>query len=360
MNVGTGKSTLVQHLIAALQIPEVDVVYCAYTGKASLVLRSKGCMNAFTLHKLLYNARYNSRTGTYSFIPKSSLDHAYKIIVIDEVSMLSAEMWALLQKHHAYIIALGDPGQLGPVRATDSSDLLKNPHIFLDEIMRQEEGNEIIKLSMNIRNGFPLSNFQGQHVQIINPTDLTEGMLTWADQIICAKNDTRFHLNGQLRVLQGKEGDPQIGDKLICLKNSWDTISDIEETPLVNGTIGFITKVNKVYEPRLGFDILRIDLETEVGEVYSNLIVDYKLITQNVSSLTKADYGRLARNERTKALIPKDFAYGYAITAWKSQGSEWDNVLLFEESFPWEAIEHKRYLYTGVTRASSKIVVVRK
>ena len=57
---------------------------------------------------------------------------------------------------------------------------------------------------------------------------------------------------------------------------------------------------------------------------------------------------------------PLFFAYGYAITTHKAQGSEWPRVLVFEESFPFEKEEHKRWLYTATTRASEKLVIIKK
>ena len=356
---GTGKSTLVQHIIAALGIPELDVVYCAYTGKATLVLSRKGCKNTSTLHKLLYNARLNPKTGTFYFTPRYRLEYPYKIIVVDEVSMLSQEMWQLLLRHDAYVLALGDPGQLGPVKSDIDSGLLKNPHIFLKEIMRQAEGNEIIRLSMAIRAGEPLRDYHGSHVKIIPKEELTTGMLTWADTILCAKNETRHKLNAQVRELLGQGPEPEIGDKIICLKNYWEVLS-AEQTPLVNGTIGYIAEIQKSYNPIIKTDVFIISFEDEIEELYSNIMIDAGLLLKNKSSLTKADYVRLTRNEQTRRYIPKEFAFGNAITTWKAQGSEWDNVLLFEESFPWIEEDHRRYLYTGVTRASEKIVVVKK
>ena len=274
--------------------------------------------------------------------------------------MVSKELWDLLLRHRIYILALGDPGQLGPVRAADDLGLLKKPHVFLDEIMRQAEGNEIIKLSMNIRYGMPLMNFQGNHVQIINKDELSTGMLTWADQILCAKNETRFQLNKQLREINGHTSEPEIGDKIICLKNYWDEISLEQATPLVNGTLGYITAVKKQFNTVANCEVLKMSFVSELGETYEDLIIDYKLLMYNTPSLTRADFGRMSRNSLNARNIPKEFAFGYAITTWKAQGSEWDNILLLEEAFPYAADEHKRYLYTGVTRASQKIVVVKK
>jgi len=356
---GTGKTTLVQHIITALGVKQEDVIYCAFTGKATLVLSNKGCKNTSTLHKLLYRARLNPRTGKFSFFPRTSLEYPYKIVVVDEVSMVSKEIWDLLKKHQTHVLALGDPGQLGPIKATDDSGLLKNPHIFLDEIMRQEEGNEIIKLSMEIRKGESLKTYAGQHIHIIEKNELVTGMLEWADQILCAKNNTRVGLNNQIRQIQQRGEDPEVGDKIICLRNYWDTISD-NETPLVNGTIGWITDIRKYLHPALGKYVLELSFETEFGETYSNLLVDYKLIKENIPSLSKQEFFRFAKNPNTLSLIPKEFAYGYAVTTWKAQGSEWNNVLLFEEDFPYIETDHRRYLYTGATRASERLVVVKK
>lgn len=106
---GSGKSTLVSFIIDALDINPDDVAYVAYTGKASLVLQSKGCETATTAHQLLYKA-FPRSDGSFYFKIKRPLDHPYKLIVVDEVSMLPKEMWDLLLSHHIHVLALGDPG----------------------------------------------------------------------------------------------------------------------------------------------------------------------------------------------------------------------------------------------------------
>ena len=83
---GSGKSTLIKFIIDALGIDSDDVAYVAFTGKAATVLKQKGCQNAITAHKLLYDAK-PTRDGKYIFIPKAKLERNYKIIVVDEVSM---------------------------------------------------------------------------------------------------------------------------------------------------------------------------------------------------------------------------------------------------------------------------------
>lgn len=50
---------------------------------------------------------------------------------------------------------------------------------------------------------------------------------------------------------------------------------------------------------------------------------------------------------------------GMQSLAGRRNGSEWDKVLLFEENFPFDKEEHKKFLYTGITRAAKKLVWVK-
>jgi exodeoxyribonuclease-5 len=180
---GSGKSTLVKFIISALEIdPDNEVAYVAFTGKAAAVLTQKGCPNATTAHKLLYRAK-PMPNGTYKFIPKDVLEEGIRVVVVDEVSMLSKDLWHQLLKHPVHIIALGDPAQLPPINPEDDNHVLDKPHIFLDEIMRQAQDSEIIRLSMWLREGKPLAQYpcSKEQVQIINKGDIVTGMYEWAD-----------------------------------------------------------------------------------------------------------------------------------------------------------------------------------
>lgn len=106
---GSGKSTLVKFIIAALGLSEDEVSYIAFTGKAAKVLQQKGCPNAMTAHKLLYYSKQKAN-GKFAFTPRKRLENkSLRVIVVDEISMLPKEMWELLLSHKIYILALGDP-----------------------------------------------------------------------------------------------------------------------------------------------------------------------------------------------------------------------------------------------------------
>ena len=365
---GAGKSTLVRFIIEELKtygVKETDVCFACFTGKAAQVLLKKGNKNVITLHKLLYKS-IPKESGGFVRIPNPSIP--YKIVVVDEVSMAPKTLMDLLFKHNVYVICLGDPFQLPPVDKKEDNHLLDTPHIFLDEIMRQAQESEIIQLSMAIRENRPIEVFQGKEVQILNKEELNTGMLTWADQILVATNATRVSINAQMRKLLSFGEQPQDGDKIICLRNYWDCFSDNEE-PLVNGTIGILKDsfLTKRYLPSIvkstdglsHIDLIMGDFISDSGMYFHSLEMDKKMIDTGEFSLDWKTVYQLNRNPKTRDIPPLEFTYGYAITCHKAQGSEWDKVLVIEEKFPFDKIEHARWLYTAVTRSSEKLVLVR-
>lgn len=360
---GTGKSTLVKYIVAALDLnPEDDVAYIAYTGKAAEVLRHKGCSNATTAHKLLYKSK-PLPNGKFKYVPRKALDKDYKLIVVDEISMLPIELWNLLLKHRVYIIACGDPFQLPPINQDSDNHILDKPHIFLDEIMRQAAESEIIRLSMDIRNNKPIDYFKGNEVQVLRKEEVSLGMYQWADQIIVGTNSMRLGVNNLVRESYNRGPVPEKGDKLICLRNCWDTIDSEGESALVNGTIGYINnyELRKVSYPIWGvgtIPVLELDFITTTNEHFKMIWADYKAILNGEKTLTpKQEYSIFISESSPPA--PIEFNYGYGITCHRAQGSEWNKVLVIEEKFPFNKEEHARWLYTACTRSSEKLLLVR-
>ena len=362
---GSGKSTLVRFIIEALDVDENDICYCAFTGKATEVLRKKGNKNACTLHKLLYKS-IPKPTGGFIRQIKPSIE--YKIVVVDEVSMAPKTLIDLLFTHNVYVICLGDPGQLPPIDKDEDNHLLDHPHIFLDEIMRQAQESEIIRLTMKIRNHDYIPYYNGKEIKIIPYSKLNTGILQWGDQILTATNNKRLAINNQMRQLLNYPNHPVDGDKMICLRNYWDDFSKNED-PLINGTIGILQNSFQTWRqipPIVRSNIKKFDVLTgdliipETDDTYSLVDMDYQMILTGQKCCDwKLSY-RLGRLRPTYGeIVPKEFAYAYAITVHKAQGSEWDNVVVLEENFPFDKEEHTRWLYTACTRASKKLVLVR-
>ena len=361
---GTGKSTLVKFITQALPgiDPDEDVVYATYTGKAAQVLISKGNKNAMTLHRLLYES---IPRPDGSFLRKPKIDIEYPVVIVDEVSMAPKEMMDLLFSHlDVYVICLGDPFQLPPIDKDADNHLLDNPHIFLDEVMRQAQESEIIRLTMDIRAGKDLKKFDGKDVKVYDQTQLNTGMMLWADQIISATNRTRTEMNSQMRNLLGRGNDPEESDKIICLRNYWENWNNNGDY-LVNGIIGTIHNVYSSFNVIPSYyggktiDVIYADFVSEDGYSYGNLQMDKLEILTGERCLDNKTIYRLTRSKRYAHLVPMEFTYGYCITCHKSQGSSWPKVLVLEEKFPFDKVEHARWLYTACTRAEKKLVIVR-
>lgn len=350
---GTGKSTLVSHIIDALKIPPQDVCYAAFTGKASLVLREKGCENSMTMHRLLYYSK-ELPDGTFEHKPRPKLECPYKLIVVDEVSMIPVDMWELLLSHNVHVIALGDPFQLPPIDG--ESEILTHPHVFLDEIVRQAQDSEIIRLTMDIRAGKPLIKHKGNEVTITSNTHLNEVYYSGADQIIAAKNITRADINWKCRKIKFGPDIPSYpveGEKVICLKNYWDIMLSQGE-PLINGMIGSLNNI--YYDESILFSDLFdkemfADFITEEDNVFCDLFMDYKLFTDGKQTISSDNWQKYKGVPK-----PRLFDYGYCITCHKSQGSEWDKVLVFAEYM--KGTDFQRWLYTAATRSKKKLIIV--
>lgn len=354
-------------IISALSLKDEQVAYIAFTGKAAQVLVQKGCPNAVTAHKLLYYSHQN-KDGSFTFRPRQKLDNpSLKLIVVDEVSMLPKSLWLTLLSHHIYVIALGDPFQIPVINPNEDNHILDNPHIFLDEIMRQALDSEVIRFSMWIRNGGKVGDYQGENkeVKILNPEELNKGVLAWADQILCATNATRNKMNIESRKIKGFPEDPQIGDKIIGLTNHWS----FSDPPLTNGSIGTITDAQTEFirfpryvstEP---IKILRTTMVDEMGNTFYDIPIDYNCLMTGQKTLSVKQEMQIKNNKLLKEQgieAPFDFAYGYAITCHKFQGSSAPKVLVFEERFPFEPIEHARWIYTAATRSENRLVLVKK
>src|SRR4051794_16501624 len=110
---GTGKTTLARHLAEHI---DGDVVFAAYTGKAALVMRSRGCTDARTIHSLIYRPK-DIETEEPTFVINDESDAmGAALIVIDECSMVDEELGRDLLSFGKQVLVLGDPAQLPPVK----------------------------------------------------------------------------------------------------------------------------------------------------------------------------------------------------------------------------------------------------
>jgi len=352
---GTGKSVLVQYIIKALNLTPEQYLVGSFTGKAAQRLSQVGFPQARTLHKMIYNTTKIGNNFIHKRKPVEEFTNI-KLILIDEISMVPNKILKDVASLGIHTIVMGDPGQLPPVG--EDNHMLDNPDIFLDEVMRQAEGNSIIRLAHMIRRGEKIKPFSDDNVIMVPKEEITLSMLNWADQVICGSNQTRNIYNHVIRESKGRfDPKPQEGDKIIITRNNWSFLDSDNTFPLVNGLIGFVTKSGEVLqtEERMGRSIGK-----DIKLARLNFIADFAPV-----SFTGVKYDVLPFVNGQASYIVDQFAkgyrainyldYGYAVTTHKFQGSEQPKILGVEERL--RGINHQKWLYTMVTRSSDKLVL---
>src|SRR5512132_1122177 len=214
---GTGKTTLAKHLAEGV---DGKVLFAAFTGKAACVMRSKGCHGAATIHSLIYKARERGEeTPSFELWDDAPASKA-KLIVVDECSMVDGELARDLMSFDVPLLVLGDPAQLPPIQGggffTDA-----RPDAMLTEVHRQAQDDPIVRLSMMIRAGNPLTQGQYGETQVVRRDALDPKRVLDADQVLVGRNVTRRAYNARMRERRGfADEKPSAGDKLVCLRNN--------------------------------------------------------------------------------------------------------------------------------------------
>lgn len=386
---GTGKTTLARYFAEGV---DGTVLFAAYTGKAAYVLRQMGCVGASTLHSLIYHSKDRGRAALKDLEQNlselrmellSELSHEDRddpdvrqaqveetrrvvelkdmilkerealsqpmfvlnqespvkgaaLLCIDEVSMVDGKMGEDLCSFGTKILVLGDPAQLPPVMGTGFFTDGVEPDIMLTEIHRQAAENPIIAMATKVRQETPLTLGSYGESLVIEHARINESYAMEADQILVGRNKTRHSSNRRMRQLLGRtEALPVPEDKLVCLRNNHDL-------GLLNGAIWHVTDIGFN-----GGDRVYMSIASDVD--------DQLLDVEAWSHHFLGDVDKLPWWERLEA---EEFDYGNALTVHKAQGSQFDNVLLFDESWCFRK-DRWKWLYTGLTRAADKITVVR-
>lgn len=371
---GTGKT----HLISIIR-KEIDnkwknrcIAFVAYTGKASSVLSVKLNENnavfsddfCGTIHSMIYKPEFKfdkklQRMVITRWIKKPDLP--FDLIFIDESSMVNEEIWKDLMEYNIPIIAVGDHGQLPPIG--DNFNLMERPQFILTEIKRQSLDNPLIKLSQEIRMGkdipFGFYDDKSQNVfklpwkssecqKIFNKINFNEEN----NIILCGMNSTRVMLNQMIRnKLHFNQAEPYPGERVVCLRNN-------HYNKVMNGMLGTVLfllyEAKKIYNMTIQMDGFK---DPYSGIVYNDCFGKEKY-TDSMAELTNnKNFKKIVKNSDYDQLDIFDF--GYCISVHKSQGSEWNKVILFEErSYYWDDDLYKKWLYTACTRAKEKLFII--
>jgi exodeoxyribonuclease-5 len=352
---GTGKTTLMGYLSKVLREKDKKqkIAFCSFTGKASRVLQRKlRDTNSIykydytgTIHRLIYRPVTDDKGEVINWERMATDEFLYDLIVVDEASMITRDIWNDLLSFGKPILAVGDHGQLPPIDG--NFNLMENPQLRLEEIYRQQINNPIIKVSEIARKygKIPVEDFSNtvKKLDKKNPDtgELLESMFESYDSdtmVLTGYNRSRVRLNQGIRQLLGFETPtPSQGDRVICLKNN-------HKEEIFNGMMGTVLDV--VEGNMDGYEYY--DAEIELDEE------DYPYF----GKISKDQFGQQSTTNNVIDGVDL-FDFGYALTVHKAQGSQAKRVVVFEERFSRMDDEMwRRWLYTAVTRAVEELYIV--
>ena len=357
---GTGKTTVAAALRAILANKNAGhkIAFCAFTGKASQVLRNTLELHGAiregdtcgTIHSLLYSPMVDKKGNITGWQRTKEVEA--DLIVVDEASMVNQRLWLDLLGTGRPVIAIGDHGQLPPIEG--SFNLMEKPDLTLERVHRQAEGNPIIQLAHEVRyTGKIDAGAYGKDVHKYSwakdePSDMQSVIDELMDEapddrlLLCGRNKTRIELNRTIRRKLGRESDePEAGDRVVCLKNDYN-----QSEPIYNGMTGYVESC----EPD-GAHWYQMSIDfAEDGRRFDGRVSKHGFMSEKGA-------------ETVEGLGPKEigarFDFGYALTVHKAQGSQAKRVVLFEERFQkMDDEQWKRWLYTAITRAREELIVI--
>lgn len=430
---GTGKTLLVQEFAKYLKKEKKKFMLLATTGRAAAVLRGKTELPTSTIHGALYS--FSKVDGDDEQIPDDAPIDAFGqmrlvfapneklseecVYIVDEASMLASEnkdnetSFAVFGSGdllpdllHAIgrnkIIFVGDPAQLPPVHqpnspALDIDWLTANGRVVakatLNEIMRTEKDNDILKVASEVRNGIgkPLLHYKWPRLAARNRNNckiVPDGNSLFLEYYsnflqygstgtigIAHSNKACNHLNKffRLRLFPGSNEILNEGEVLMVTQNNYIV-------PLSNGDFIKIKSLGEISE-KVGLLFQNVKIEhLETGKVYEikmalNPLQSYvPNLTMDQQRLLMIDFSRRLRKKGIKpnseeykqALRTDPFlnslraSYGYVVTCHKAQGGEWQKVFLFLDKgmFAFKSVDEMlKWWYTAVTRTKEHLFV---
>ena len=357
---GTGKTTTLNGVIKILKAQKKRILLCAPTGRAAKRMSDLTGEPARTIHRLL-EVDFTAK-GELKFKRNETNPLPADVVIADEMSMVDALLMCSLVraiKPTSKFIMVGDSNQLPSVGAGNVlKDLIAShyiPSVELKEIFRQAAQSLIVTNAHRIVNGeFPVLDDRQNDFFFMNKSlesDIAELVIQLAKQrlpdtygfspiddiqVLCPTKmgmaGTK-ELNKQLQSALNPQSQNKAelkffdvifrtGDKVMQTKNDYDVLwtkNNEKGSGIFNGDIGIIRSVDRFSQN------VTIDFEGRVAIYTSEML--------------------------------RRLEHAYAITIHKSQGSEYDAVIIPITAFTHNLL-YRNLLYTGVTRAKKMIIVI--
>ena len=416
-HAGTGKTSLISSYVKTLNRLKVNNRLMAPTGRAAKVFSSFAGKKASTIHKMIYRLNSDSK-GDYSWKRQENKSQN-TVFIIDEASMISSKTSMsgsgfsfrtlledvidyVFEKKGNKLIIVGDLAQLPPVGESES--LALNPEYFdkfgsfpialisLKEVVRQDAGSAVLKNATCVRDlidheisEFPLLTIDiTDEVAAIDGAELQDILENAFDQVgvenmifITYSNKRANIFNQQIRSrILWFEEEINAGDYIMVVKNNYHWI---EDDFIANGDVLVVQRVQKIVEI---YDLKFADLSVYFLDDEKQNVFDVKVLLdvimedgpslkaeklQKLFEQIEEDYLDIRSHAKRMKKVFNDpyynalqIKFAYAVTAHKSQGGQWPIVFLeqpyLREALP--SIDDLRWLYTGITRSSSKLYFV--
>ena len=418
---GTGKTTALAAVIAALGEYQVPCVLLAPTGRSAKVLSSYAGRPASTIHKHIYRQKSLGEDGfgQFSLFVNKAKD---TLFVVDEVSLIGIEQTGtsnfgsgnLLEDLVRFVrsgsdcrlILVGDAAQLPPV-GLDRSPALSESFMAgfggvrfstLTTVVRQQQDSGILWNATRLREriaageevtgldelGLDVSRF-GDICRISGGElieTLSDAYGRYGDDevvVLCRSNKRANRYNAGIRgQVQWKEERLVRGDRLMIVKNCYQFVEEVESMDYIaNGDMAKLLHINH-FEERYGLHfadarlcfpdygdaeiVAKVCLDTLESESASLSYEQQNVLYQGVN----ADYAHIAARKTRYEAVREDpyfnalqLKYAQAITCHKSQGGQWDCV--FVDNPFWQdalSLDDLKWLYTAVTRGVSQVYLV--
>ena len=360
---GTGKTTTVKGIISLMKNRGLNVMLTAPTGRAAKRMSELTGFEAKTIHRLL-EVEYRDGATEPSFVHNLRNPLDCDAVIVDELSMVDVTLFSALLDAlplSCRLIMVGDKEQLPPVGAGNVlADLIKSELIdvvSLDKIFRQAMESMIVTNAHKVVRGempdFDNSNPQSDFFMLkedskYNAPKKIVNLVTQRIpagygydsvkeiQVLCPSRKGEVGTENLNALLQARLNPPsrdkaeirnrgyilREGDKVMQIKNNYDVPwfkSDDNGTGVFNGDIGILTKIDKVN------DIINVRFEDR----------------EAMYSIDNA----------------KEIELAYAMTVHKSQGSEFEAVVLPTISTP-PKLAYRNLFYTALTRAKNLLIIV--
>ena len=414
---GTGKTTIIAALVAAVKELGIKPILLAPTGRAAKVLTHYSGHSAYTIHKKIYRER-----GISDYESKFALDYNREkgaLFIVDEASMLSSRaedssfgsgnlLDDLVKYVHSgkecRLMLVGDDAQLPPVGddhspALDPAELLPYGDVeygTMDEVVRQSHDSGILFNATMIRcmlenNIFEKPRFDLSHsdFQRIEGGELMEALQDCYDRygrdetIVITRSNKRANRynEGIRRYTLSAEEEIESGDMLMVVKNNYFYAERDEQSPMsfvANGDVARLRRIRR-FEEFYGFRFVDAiitfpdydDYEMECKLMLDTLSSESPSLTREQSRQlfyeVEKDYDDIkAKAKRYRAIRENEhfnamqIKFAYAVTCHKAQGGQWKAVFVDRCLFGDEQMSRDmlRWLYTAITRATERLYIV--